>query len=166
METFLQYKARILALMEGKEPVAVQKETYPQIAELVSKIPVDKLRQRPASDKWSVGEVLAHLAEAEVVSTWRYRQMLEHDGCTLPGYGQELWADLGEYRSQDVQESLQKFRLLREANLRMFDRLTPEQWQRHGTHVERGHMTVHDLAVQIAGHDINHVAQIRAILKG
>jgi len=47
----------------------------------------------------------------------------------------------------------------------MFDKLTPEEWQRHGVHTERGEMTVRDLAVQIAGHDINHIAQIQAILK-
>lgn len=161
----MQYKARILALMEGKEPVAVQKETYPQIAELISGVSAEKLSTRPASGKWSVAEVLAHLAEAEVVSSWRYRQMLEHDGCPLPPYGQELWADLGAYGTRNPQESVDQFRLLRDANLRMFDRLTPEQWRRHGVHAERGPMTVHDLAVQIAGHDINHVGQIRAMLK-
>ena len=166
METPMQYKARILALMEGKEPVAVQRKTYPEITGLIAGVAVDKLGERPAPGKWSVAEVLAHLAEAEIVSTWRYRQMLEHDGCTLPGFGQELWADLGEYGTRDLEESLEQFRLLRDANLRMFDRLTPEQWQRHGVHTERGPMTLHDLAVQIAGHDINHVAQIRAILRG
>ena len=47
----------------------------------------------------------------------------------------------------------------------MFDKLTPEQWLRHGIHAERGEMTVRELALQIAGHDVNHVAQIEAILK-
>jgi len=57
------------------------------------------------------------------------------------------------------------FRLLRQSNLQMFDKLTPEQWLRHGIHAERGEMTVRELALQIAGHDVNHVAQIEAILK-
>lgn len=56
------------------------------------------------------------------------------------------------------------FRLLREANLRMFAQLTPEEWQRNGIHAERGSMTVRDLALQIAGHDLNHLEQIRKIL--
>lgn len=151
--------------MEDKEPVAVQRETYSQIASLIDGVPVDKLRQRPSPERWSVSEVLAHLAEAEITSTWRYRQMLEHDGCSLPGFGQDLWADLGQYAARDPQESLDQFRLLRDVNLRMFDRLTPEQWLRHGVHTERGPMTLRELAVQIAGHDINHLAQIRSILK-
>ena len=161
METPQQYKARILGLMEGKDAVAVQRETVGQLTALVASVPAEKLGRRTAPDKWSVAEILAHLAEAEVGSTWRYRQMIEHDGLRLESYDQELWESLDRSSNRDPKESLQLFRLLREANLRMFDNLTPEQWQRHGTHAERGHMTVHDLAVQIAGHDINHLEQIR-----
>ena len=165
METPLQYKARILSLMEGKDPVAVQRQTYGQILGLVTGQSEEKLRTRPAPDRWSVVEILAHLAEAEVVSTWRYRQMIEHDGCTLPGYAQELWAELGLYATRGPQESLEQFRMLRATNLRMFDTLTEEQWQRKGVHAERGPMTVRDLSGQIAGHDINHLAQVRKILE-
>ena len=164
-ETFQQYKARILALMEGQDPIAVQRETPKQLTALANSASADKLRTRPAPDKWSVAELLAHLAEAEVTAFWRYRQMLEHDGCPLPPYGQELWARLGDYGSRAPKDSLQLFCLLRTANLEMFERLTPQEWKRHGIHAERGEMTVRDLAVQIAGHDINHLAQIRVILQ-
>ncbi len=164
METPAQYKARILDLVQGKDAVAVQRETPQQLAKSIEGIPADKLRQRPDPGKWSVAEILAHLGEAEVGSTWRYRQMIEHDGAVLSSFDQDLWEELGDYSSRDPQESLQMFRLLREANLRMFDRLTPEQWLRHGMHVERGRMSVADLAQQIAGHDLNHIAQIRKMV--
>ena len=165
METHLQYKARIQGLMTGKDPVTVQQATPTKLAALVIGVPAEKLSQRPSPDKWSVAEVLAHLSEAEVTAFWRYRQMLEFDGCPLAPYGQELWAKLGGYAQRNPEESLQLFRLLRQANLQMFDRLTPDDWQRHGMHAERGEMTVKELALQIAGHDINHLAQIEAILK-
>ena len=161
----MQYKARIVALMEGKDPVAVQRETVAQLEQLMDGVSTEKLRERPTPEKWSVAEVLAHLSEAEIASSWRYRQMLERDGSSLPGYDQELWARMGAYGARDPQQSLELFRLLRGSNLQMFDQLTAEEWQRHGIHVERGPMTLKDLAVQIAGHDINHVAQIKAILK-
>lgn len=164
METPAQYKARILDLVQGKDAVAVQRETPQQLAKLIEGVPADKLRQRPDPGKWSIAEILAHLGEAEVGSTWRYRQMIEHDGAALSSFDQDLWEELGDYSSRDPQESLQMFRLLREANLRMFDRLTPEQWLRHGMHVERGRMSVADLAQQIAGHDLNHIAQIRKMV--
>jgi len=90
--------------------------------------------------------------------------MIEHDGCPLPGYDQMLWHKLGVYPSRRPEESLMLFRLLREGNLRMFAQLTPEEWRSKGTHAERGPMTVRDLALQIAGHDLNHLEQIRKIL--
>ena len=164
MTTPAEYKARILSYVEGKDPIAVQRETPGLLAQAIKGVPDDKLRSRPAPDKWAVNELLAHFAEAEMGAFWRYRQMIERDGCPLPSYDQELWSDLGDYPSQAPSDSLQLFTLLRQANLRMFDRLTPEQWQRHGVHSERGEMTVRDLALQIAGHDLNHLQQVRNIL--
>jgi hypothetical protein len=164
METPEQYKARILALMESKDSLAVQRETANQLAELIEGIPAEKLRQRAAPDKWSVAEILAHLSEAEIGSSWRYRQMIEHDGAGLSSYDQDLWESLGGYASRDANNSLHLFRLLRQANLTMFAQLSPGQWQRHGVHAERGPMTVADLARQVAGHDINHIEQIRKVV--
>lgn len=164
MATAAEYKARILSYVEGKDPIAVQRETPASLAHLIEGVPAEKLRTRPAADKWSVAELLAHFAEAEMGAFWRYRQMIEHNGSSLSSFDQELWSRLGDYPSTDPHDSLQLFTLLRSANLRMFGRLTPEQWQRHGVHVERGEMTVRDLAAQIAGHDVNHVEQIRKIL--
>jgi hypothetical protein len=57
------------------------------------------------------------------------------------------------------------FRLLRESNLRMFSRLTSEEWQRCGMHAERGRMTVADLARHMASHDVNHIDQVRRLLE-
>ena len=164
METIADYKARILSYVQGKDPLEVQHKTPQFLADLVVSAPEKKLCERPAPDKWSVAELLAHFADAEIVNTWRYRQMIEHDGCPLPGYDQELWHKLGDYSSRRPEESLMLFRLLREANLRMFAQLTPDEWQRNGMHAERGPMTVRDLALQIAGHDLNHLQQIRKIL--
>jgi hypothetical protein len=163
MESPEQYKERILALMESKDSLTVQRETANHLAQLLAGISAEALRQRPAPDKWSVSEILAHLSETEIGSSWRYRQMIENDGAPLPSYDQDLWETLGDYSSRDAEKSLQLFQLLREANLRMFDRLSPEQWQHHGLHAERGRMSVADLARQVAGHDINHIEQIRKV---
>jgi hypothetical protein len=164
MATMEEYKARILAYTEGKDPLAMQRETPHLLAKLIDGVPARKLSERPSPDKWSVVEIIAHLAEDEITSTWRYRQMVESDGLPLPGFDQELWARLGDYASWSVDDALTMFRLLREANVRMFSRLAPEEWERHGKHAERGPMTVRELARQMAGHDRNHVEQIERIL--
>ena len=163
-ETPQQYKQRILSLVEGKDAVTVMRETPARLTKLVGNASAHQLAKRSEPGKWSIAEILTHLAEAEIGSYWRYRQMIEHNGSSLLPFDQDLWYQLGNYGQADGQESLQLFRLLREGNLRMFDRLTPEQWQLGGVHQERGPMTVADLARQIAGHDINHVAQIEKLL--
>jgi hypothetical protein len=162
--TAAEYKARILSYVEGKDPVAVQRQTPVLLGQLIDGVSESRLRERPGPSRWSVAELLAHLADAEIGCSWRYRQMIEHDGCPLSPYDQELWNALGAYSSQRPSDSLQLFRLLRENNLRMLDRLTAEQWERYGMHAERGKMTVRDLVLQIAGHDLNHVEQIRKVL--
>jgi hypothetical protein len=159
------YKARIASFIQGKDPLGVQRETPTALARLIAGVPEAKLRERPAPDKWSVAELLAHFADAEIVSTWRYRQMLEHSGAPLASYDQNLWHNLGQYASRKPEESLQLFRLLREVNLRMFANLSQEEWERTGVHAERGPTTVTDLVRQLAGHDLNHLEQVRKILQ-
>jgi uncharacterized damage-inducible protein DinB len=164
-ETAEQYKKRFETYVAGKDPIAMQREAPKTLARLIAGASEGQLGQRPAAGKWSVTEILAHLVEDELSSTWRYRQMLEHSGLDLRGFDQNLWAEVGDYGSWSAQEALTMFRLLREANLRMFDRLTEEQWQSYGVHVERGKLTIRSLCSHMAAHDINHIEQIRRILE-
>jgi DinB superfamily len=164
IETPEQYKVRLAAYVEGKDVIVMQRQTPRILAQLIEGIPETNIRLRPAPGKWSVIEILAHIAEDELTSTWRYRQMLEQDGPELVGFNQDMWAILGDYASWDTGEALDMFRLLREANLRLFGRLTPDQWRRHGVHVERGKLTVQELCRHMAAHDVNHIEQIRAIV--
>ena len=144
----------------------MQREAPGTLARLIEGVSTNKLKKPPAPGRWSIGAILAHLAEGEITSTWRYRQMIENSGTSLPGFDQEVWARLGDYDSWEPQVALEMFRLLRQANLRMLTNLTPEEWQRFGIHSERGRMTVKDLASQMAGHDMNHIEQVQQILGG
>ena len=159
-----EYLERIRSLSKGKDFITIQRESVPRLQTLIAGIPEDQLSRRPAPGKWSVGEILAHLAEDELVTHWRYRQMIETDGVPLASFDQDLWARLGDYGSRSAMQSLILFNLLREANLHMLAQLTPEEWQRSGTHAERGKITVEDLARHMAGHDTNHIEQIRKLL--
>jgi DinB family protein len=158
------YEFQLLAYTDGKDPIAMQGETPRLLSELVAGVPLEKLSARPAPGKWSVSEILAHLAEDELTTSWRYRQMIESPGIALPGFDQDLWARLGDYRARGPEDSLQMFRLLREANLRMLAGLKSEEWESYGVHGERGPMTVRTLCRHMAGHDRNHIEQIRRIL--
>ncbi len=159
-----EYLLRIRQRASGKDPLEAQALTANILAELVGKVPDTQLRERPSPEKWSIGEILAHLAEDEIATAWRYRQMVEHSGIELAGFDQDLWAKIGNYGGRDPQESLALFKLLREANLEFLRGLSAEQWNCFGIHAERGHISVLELAAHMAGHDANHLEQIRRIL--
>jgi DinB family protein len=159
-----EYLNRIRDYAQGKDPLELQKQAPAVLAELVAKASDEQLTTRPSRDKWSIGEILAHLAEDEIATAWRYRQMLEHNGLQLAGFDQDLWALMGDYASRVPHESLALFRLLRNANLQFLQQITPGQWECFGIHAERGRITIKELAVHMAGHDANHIDQIRKIL--
>lgn len=160
-----EYLSRIREHVEGADALELQRQSPEILGKLIESASEQQLRTRPAQDKWSVGEILAHLAEDEIATAWRYRQMVEHNGVELAGFDQDMWARLGNYRSRTPRESLALFELLREANLEFLKQLAPEQWECFGMHAERGRITVRDLATHMAGHDANHIEQIRKILK-
>ena len=164
MPDTIDYLTRIRAYAEGKDPLELQKQTPELLAELVAKASDEQLTRRPSKDKWSIGEILAHLAEDEIATAWRYRQMIGHNGLQLAGFDQNLWARMGDYASRVPQDSLALFRMLRNVNLQFLQQLTPDQWECSGIHAERGRITIRNLVAHMAGHDTNHIAQIRSIL--
>jgi hypothetical protein len=163
-ETPQQYTQRIISHVEGKQSLAVQAATAKKLERLMKGVPTAKLRKRPAPDKWSVGEILAHLAEAEIAGSFRMRLILGAPGTPVAAFDQDAWVISGHYAKRDPRKSLEQFRALREANLSLLKSLTPEQWKHYGIHAERGQETIEHTVRMFAGHDINHLQQIERIL--
>jgi DinB superfamily len=165
-ETPQQYTQRVVEYTEGKHPLAVQAATAKKLAQLIKGVPTAKLRKRPAPDRWSVGEILAHLADAEIVGGFRMRLILGAPGTPVAAFDQDSWVTSGHYNKRDPRKSVEQFRAVREANLALLKSLTPEQWKHYGMHSERGQETIEHIARMFAGHDINHLRQIERILSG
>lgn len=163
-ETPEEYTQRILRNVEGEEPLAVLAATASRLARLIEGVSSADLRRRPAPDKWSVNEILAHLADAEIVGAFRMRFILGAPGAPVVAYDQDAWAVSGHYERRDPRKSLEQFRVVREGNLALLDSLEREQWQHYGMHSERGRESIEHIARMFAGHDINHTRQIEAIV--
>ncbi len=163
-ETPQQYTARIVGHVQGKEPLKIQAATASKLARLLKGLSPARLRKRPASGKWSIAEIVIHLADAEIAGSFRYRFILGAPGSQVIAFDQDVWAKELHYDKRDVRGALEQFRALREANLSLLKTLTPEQWQLYGMHSERGKETIEHIARMFAGHDLNHLAQIEAIL--
>ncbi len=163
-ETPQEYIQRMLGNIKGQDPLKTQAATAKKLERLVKAVPLSKLRKRPAPDKWSVVEILAHLADAEITGSWRIRAILGSPGTPIQAFDQDAWVIAGHYAKRDPRKCIEQFRVLREANLALYKSLAPEQWSHHGIHSERGEETVEHIVRMFAGHDINHIQQIERIL--
>jgi hypothetical protein len=163
-ETPQQYTQRVVGYVEGKKPLEVQSATAKRLGRLIKGVPASKLRKRPAPDKWSVAEILAHLADAEIVGGFRMRLILGAPGTPIAAFDQDSWVTSGHYGKRDPRKSVEQFRVVREANIALLKSLTPEQWKHYGMHSERGQESIEHIVRMFAGHDVNHLRQIEGIL--
>jgi len=91
--------------MEGKQPLEVQGATAEKLERLIEGVPTKELRKRPAADKWSVSEIVAHLGDAEIVTGFRMRLILGAPGAPIAGYDQDSWVTSGHYEKRDPHKS-------------------------------------------------------------
>lgn len=162
-ETAEQYIERMLALVGEQDPMGVQRETPKKLADLVEPLTEEQLTTRPAPERWSIAEILAHLADTELVLGWRMRLILASNGAALQNVDQDIWADVLDYARQDPKLSLNTFCMLREANLTILRSLPKQRWDNYGVHQERGKETLTHIVRMYAAHDLNHLMQIEKI---
>ena len=165
-ETVQEYTQRLLSYGEGKDPLRSQQAAPAKFAALLKGKTRKQLMRRSAPDKWSVAEILAHLADAELAISWRLRQVLTNNAIPIQAYDQDLWATTFNYGRRDPRQSLANFRALREANLALLKSVPRKLWDNYGVHAERGNESVNHVIKMVAGHDLNHLQQMERILKG
>jgi len=164
-ETFQSYRQRILSYQAGADPLELQARAPDVLASLIEGLSREQIDQRPAPHKWCIREIVAHLADDELVGAYRIRLILSSPGTVIQAFDQDVWSKTNRYAASDVNDSLELYRILRFANLKLLRSLTPEEWDMYGIHTERGVESLRDIAMYFAGHDINHFKQIESILK-
>jgi hypothetical protein len=164
-ESFAQYAQRLRGYLGSKDPIQSMQETSAALTAMLQGLPPEIANSRPEPGKWSIAEIVAHLADAELVAGFRFRFIVgADDGVPVPAYDQDRWAAAGNYRAVPLESSLKSFLALREMNLRFLNSLPEPAWNKFGMHSERGRERLRDLVQLTAGHDLNHLAQIRKIL--
>jgi hypothetical protein len=164
-ETAEQYISRILGYVQGQDAIKVQRATTGKLKKLTARLTPSQLKWRPEPTKWSIAEIIAHLADTEIVASWRMRSVIGENGITIQPFDQDQWASAFNYRDRNAHRSLELFRMLRESNLAMLKEIAPEVWDNYGMHLERGKESIAHLARMFAGHDTNHILQIERIVK-
>lgn len=164
-ETAEQYIQRILGHVDGQDPIKVQQSTAPKLKKLTRGLTPKQLTWKPEPGKWSIAEIAAHLADAEIVASWRMRSIIGDSGTTIQPFDQDAWVSAFDYGKRDPKQSVELFRVLRENNLAMLKALPGEAWEFYGMHQERGKETIAHVVRMFAGHDTNHVLQIERLVE-
>jgi hypothetical protein len=164
-ETPQQYTQRMLNNSRGHDPLRLQQATPRKLSALIKGLNQKRLSTRPGPGQWSIAEILAHLADAELVIGYRIRLILASNGTVIQAFDQDVWAETFNYKQRDCKMSLATFRALRQSNLHVLGSVPRRSWQNYGEHAERGKESIEHLVRMIAGHDLNHLQQVEKIAK-
>jgi hypothetical protein len=158
------YVRALLELLGEREPLEVLAELDGWLDRRLAGVPEAALRRPEAPGKWSVADVVQHLADSELVLGFRMRMMLTEDRPLLQGYDQDRWAAALRYADVPPAEARAQLTALRTANLRVLRRLGPAELARVGLHGERGPESLGHLVNLMGGHDLVHRRQIERVL--
>ena len=144
-----------------RDPLKVVATTARHLEQLSVALGPARIEESPAPGKWSPLEILCHLADCEIAFGFRLRQALAVDHYIIQPFDQELWAR--SYSGYDAQAAMMTFSCVRQWNLMLLRSVPAEALSKQILHPERGELTFRELIETIAGHDLNHLAQLEAI---
>lgn len=121
----------------------------------LSAIPPEKADYRYAAGKWTIKELLQHMADTERIMAYRALRIARNDKTPLPGFEENAYVDVLDLSHRSLPEIIAEFLELRSANLIMFRGFNDEVLQRQGT-VSGNPASVRALGYIIAGHQRHH----------
>ena len=152
----------------GRDLLAVLAATPGELYALISPLlaspaGVEFVNQRPEPGKWSLREILAHLADCEIAFGFRLRQSLAEPNHAMQAFDQDLWA--AYYEEYDAASALATFVTLRNWNMLLLKALKPEDWERPVSHPHWGSGVLRGLVGHFAGHDLNHLEKLAPMVQ-
>lgn len=147
--------------LDGRSLEQILGSTASAISVLLQAMAPQKAAASPAPGKWSPAQIVAHLADCEIAFGFRLRQTLAEDHHVLQPFDQDQWAV--QYGATKAADALAAFTALRHWNLLLIAQALPANAGKRVTHPERGTMTFAAIVETMAGHDLNHLAQLQHI---
>src|SRR6266478_59502 len=149
---------------EFKKHLDAAEKSPKEIAAAVLGLPEKVLRYKPSPEKWCVLEILAHLADIEIVYGHRLRQMLADEKPVIAPMDQDAWARNLGYMETPAPELVAAYGLNRHHNLRLLRRLKLADLAKSAFHPEyQKDVTVAEMVEKMSGPGANHLEQIERL---
>src|SRR5437867_3912609 len=155
------YRERILGLLGDRNPLEALEANSKRVETVARRLGEAGLSRSYGPGKWTGKQILAHLADAEVGTAFRVRQVLSQDNHKIQPFDESAWAK--RYANVDVEAALGSYLALRRWNLSILRNLSAGDLQREAFHPERGPETLGTIVRMLAGHDLNHLAQLERL---
>ena len=155
------YRARILGLLGDQSPIETMEASAKRVEQAARRLGEAGLSRSYGPGKWTGKQILAHLADAELAIGFRMRQVLSETGHRIQGFDEATWAR--RYEDVDMEAALGSFLAVRRWNLALLRRLGREDLGREAIHPDRGAETLETIVRLLAGHDLNHLAQLESL---
>jgi hypothetical protein len=146
--------------IEGKDPIQVLGATPKRLVKLIEGLSARQIRTKVVKGKWSIQEIIGHMADDELIYSVRTRWIAFEDNPTLVPFDQNAWADGHASEREPVADTLARFEALRRSQLRLIRRIPTKELGRAGIHPEFGKISLALYIPWMAGHDLNHLSQI------
>jgi hypothetical protein len=155
------YTERILGLLADQDPIRILESGPARLELFLYGCAESDYDLSYESGKWSARQILAHLADVEILYSYRLRQAVAQKQHSIQLIDEQVWAK--RYHKLEPSLSLDAFRALRVLNLSLLASFDLQDWLKDVYHPERGVESL-DLMLRLwAGHDLNHLLQLDQI---
>ena len=131
----------------------------------VERIAHKEALSKPGPGKWSVQELVVHLADSDAIAIDRMKRVIAEDNPTLLRADEQAYVDRLHCEAQSLHDAVALFEINRRQFARVLRRLEDEEFQRVGTHdAELGRITLAGLVKGYADHLDHHLRYLQAKL--
>lgn len=155
-DEYAPFYAGYIASVAGADVRAVLERQIPALAAACAALPEDGALHRYAAGKWSIKEVIGHLADSERIFSYRALRTARGDATPLPGFDENAYVAAAGFDVRPLGELLEELRRVRASTLALLDGVDPRDWERRGT-ANGAEVSLRALAHIIAGHTAHHL---------
>lgn len=154
------YYATYINLVSDGNIIHILERQIQETNHLLKEISDNKGLFRYAPSKWSIKEVIGHIADTERIMAYRLLSIARGEKAELPGYNDEMYVLKAAFDKQSMQDLLENFIVVRQSTVHLFKSLDKDIWLQRGN-ANKSEVTVRALAYIIAGHELHHLHIIK-----